>query len=291
MRRKESKLPASIGEIIYSAQTATSDLASSNMGSLSLLSLCVLYLAGLFTSFSPCALGILPLTLSYISAATGDREDKTSFLPTIAYSAGLASVFVLFGLSVSLLGGVFGQVGSSEGSQGILGTVLIALLSSGVSVTMGLQLLGIVSVPLPSIEINVPSENESKEDDASSAKSETTSLLATFLLGGSSALIASPCATPVLTSILAFVAANKDPIVGAILLFVYTIGYSTPLIVVGATGGQALARLQLANSEGGILGITAKLVTPVTASTLIWFGTTNLLTAFFGDPSYAGSVI
>ena len=40
------------------------------------------------------------------------------------------------------------------------------------------------------------------------------SLFRTFLLGGSSALVASPCATPVLTSILAYVAGNSDPFPG-----------------------------------------------------------------------------
>ena len=279
-----SALDFNFGEMLYSAQSTTTSMANSSMGDLNPISLSILYLAGLFTSFSPCALGLLPLTVSYISTATGTREDKASFLPTMAYTAGLACVFVLFGLSVSLVGGIFGQSGTTDSS--LFETLLIASLSSGVSIIMGLQLLGIISLPLPSIELEVASGVSTIEDGESLKNSmdEMKSLIATFLLGGSSALVASPCATPVLTSILAFVAANRDPLVGAVLLFVYTLGYSTPLVVVGATGGAALARLEQANSSIG------KLVTPMTASVLIWFGTTSFLKALFGDPSYAGLV-
>eukprot|EP00814_Leptocylindrus_danicus_P013259 CAMPEP_0116013208 /NCGR_PEP_ID=MMETSP0321-20121206/5592_1 /TAXON_ID=163516 /ORGANISM="Leptocylindrus danicus var. danicus, Strain B650" /LENGTH=395 /DNA_ID=CAMNT_0003482719 /DNA_START=15 /DNA_END=1202 /DNA_ORIENTATION=- len=289
-------------DVLYTAQSATANMASSNMGSLNPVQLAVLYLAGLFTSFSPCAMGLLPLTMSYISTATGGREDKAAFLPTLAFTAGLASVFVVLGLSVSFLGGIFGQTGGdvSSGVGNLLGTIALVGLSSGVSIAMGLQLLEVIDIPLPSFEVNVPFQNENTVvaytplDSCSEAKAaaernnqdnEISSLVATFLLGGSSALVASPCATPVLTSILAFVAASQDPLVGAVLLFVYTIGYSTPLVVVGATGGQFLVNM----SEGdGVVGKIGSFVTPITASVLIYYGVIGLLKACFGDPSIAG---
>jgi cytochrome c-type biogenesis protein len=111
-------------------------------------------------------------------------------------------------------------------------------------------------------------------------------LLRTFFLGGSSALVASPCATPVLTSILAFVASSKSPLLGAALLFGYTLGYSTPLLLVASTGGQALAKLRQSNS--GIYGKIAPWVTPFTAGILLWYGTDGMLTTILGDPSLAG---
>jgi len=105
----------------------------------------------------------------------------------------------------------------------------------------------------------------------------------------------------VLTSILAFVGSSQNPTLGAALLFVYTLGYSTPLLVVGATGGQVLANAQAAavaegegesddsgnNSGGSWVATIGKLVTPVTASVLIWYGTTGFLEATLGDPSLA----
>jgi len=269
------------------------------------------------------------------------------------------------GLSAALLGGVFGST-TQAGVGGVgWGKIVLATMSSGVCIVMGLQLLELIRLPLPSFEFDVPelgtvaavggtvggdggtgstgggsstaignedgiesgmgsqisfdqdgnlipgdvlSTTSSTTGPATATSATTTkpqpgsaaSLLRTFLLGGSSALIASPCATPVLTSILAFVGSSQNPTLGAALLFVYTLGYSTPLLVVGATGGQALANAQAAavaegegesddsgSGGGSWVATVGKLVTPVTASVLIWYGTTGFLEATLGDPSLA----
>lgn len=323
-----SSLKSSWEDILFNAQSSASGLADwslsgleSSSGVIPVTYLLVLYFAGLLTSFSPCSLGLLPLTVSYISTAAGERSDKGAFFPTLAFAAGLAFVFVGLGLSVSLLGGIFG--GSSDGNSPLLSVTLV-LLSSGVSIAMGLQLLEIINIPLPSVEIDLPflsegksgeeavssseisfdengdlvppSNNNNNNDEKSMTRSsgETGSLFRTFLLGGSSALLASPCATPVLTSILAFVGASQNPILGSSLLFTYTVGYSTPLLLIGASGGQALAKAQAvatsqeSDSDGGMLQQFGKFATPFTGGVLIWYGTNSLLTGIFGDPSLSG---
>eukprot|EP00550_Attheya_septentrionalis_P007158 CAMPEP_0198284056 /NCGR_PEP_ID=MMETSP1449-20131203/3589_1 /TAXON_ID=420275 /ORGANISM="Attheya septentrionalis, Strain CCMP2084" /LENGTH=422 /DNA_ID=CAMNT_0043980965 /DNA_START=184 /DNA_END=1452 /DNA_ORIENTATION=- len=343
-------VPGNLEDMVYGVQSMASGMAASafsSEGGVTPSSLAVLYLAGLLTSFSPCSLGLLPLTVSYISNATGERSDKAALLPTLAFAAGLAAVFCGLGLSVSLLGGVFGATNNGDS---VLGTLLLTALSSGVSIAMGLRLLDLVDIPLPSFEFNLPSSlttspvnvnvnvNQSggisSADDNDDIMSSVVSfdedgnmvppspmmnqevsengatatdnvnvpdvsnnnqgqggaaaLFRTFLLGGSSALVASPCATPVLTSILAYVAASRDPTLGTALLVTYTLGYSTPLLVVGATGGEALARAADASSEDSIIGKIGSLVNPLSAGVLIWYGTTGLLTGLFGDPSVAG---
>jgi len=315
-----------VDDLVYNAQSSASELASftikgaSESGTSSLASLAILYVAGLLTSFSPCSLGLLPLTVSYISTAAGEREDKAALFPTIAFAAGLAFVFCGLGLSVSFLGGVFGQTFSSS-DDGFFPSLALVLLASGVSISMGLQLLDIINVPLPSMEINLPFlQKESDHGESSSiiefdeegniiqkplttksAEGETggnsLALLRVFLLGGSCALLESPCATPVLTSILAFVGVSQNPILGATLLLTYTIGYSTPLLLVGATGGEALAKLQASsddnafNDDGNAFKIIPKIgqfVSPLTGGILIWYGTNALLTGLFGDASLSG---
>lgn len=239
--------------------------------------------------------------MSYISTAAGEREDKAAFFPTLAFASGLACVFVGLGLSVSLLGGVFGQ----SSSNNIVASILLVALSSGVSITMGLQMLELVDLPLPSLEL--PSSMSSGGDDMSSelvfdddgniiasppqSEGQQSALFRTFLLGGSSALVASPCATPVLTSILAYVAASQNPVLGAALLFTYTAGYSTPLLVIGATGGEALAKAQAMGNDESMIGKIGRVVTPFTAAILIWYGTTGLLEGLFGDPSLSGLTV
>lgn len=266
--------------IIYSAQSTASDMATSVVsggGGGILSSVGALYVAGLFTSFSPCSLGLLPLTMSYISSATGEREDKTALLPTVAYAAGLSSVFCGLGLSVAFVGqSVFGSNDADYGT----------LIASSIAILMGCQLLNFLNLPLPSFELPIPGSNNNNDGESDSNKN---GLFEIFLLGGSSALVASPCATPVLTTLLAYVAAASESgnsiTYGALLLLFYTFGYTTPLLLVGATGGQLMANLSSMQEEGTALSIVGRSVTPVTASILIWTGTNGILTSLLGDPS------
>jgi cytochrome c-type biogenesis protein len=346
-----TSLSFALEDMIYTAQSTAATLASSSLSSISestsITSLAVLYFAGLLTSFSPCSLGLLPLTMSYISNAADSRDDKAVFFPTVAFASGLAVVFCTLGLFSSFVGGIFGS-----GSDNIWGAFVLASLSSGISIAMGLQLLDLVNLPLPSLELAMdqgPGQGSGKRqggdqenvictdtvcysstidfdndgsvmaqsstsssqsqsqsqtqsqtlfldaraDSMANAKTSTNdnanSLFRTFLLGGSSALVASPCATPVLTSILGFVAGTQDPALGALLLFIYTVGYSTPLLIVAASGGQALVNLQNANvEEDTFVGKIGQFVNPLSASVLIWYGANGFLEAVFGDPSING---
>lgn len=281
-------------EVVYNAQSIAGSLADLSLKqdpSNLLSSLPIMYGAGLLTSFSPCVWGLLPLTMSYISTAAGEREDQQAFFPTLAFAGGLAAVFCGLGVAAAEIGGVFG---GSAGTSGLA----MAILSNSICLLMGFQLLELIKLPLPSLEALAFNKERGKSEEPilidgtgriinDKAKDEEAgSLLRTFLLGGSSALVASPCATPVLTSILAFVASSKSPLLGAALLFGYTMGYSTPLLIVASTGGQALAKLK--QSDSGFYGKIAPWVTPFTAGILLWYGTDGLLTAVFGDPSLAG---
>lgn len=113
-------------------------------------------------------------------------------------------------------------------------------------------------------------------------------------------------ATPVLTSILAFVAASSSNNGGGaasaataagstttafLLLLFYSLGYATPLLLVAGTGGQALAKLKAKNDDGtntSLYGRIGPWVTPLTGAILLWYGTTGLLTSVLGDPSLLG---
>lgn len=273
-------------ELVYNAESTASAFASQSLENPTALwsSLPIMYGAGLLTSVSPCVWGLLPLTMSYISTAAGERADKKATLPTISFAAGLASVFCTLGLLASSVGGVFGA------SSGGASDVLVPLLSSTVCFAMGLQLLDLIQLPLLNLKPIQPSSSSDEilidaQGKIITPKEEAGgSLFKTFLLGGSSALVASPCATPVLTSILAYVAKSQDPVLGFILLLGYTLGYSTPLLLVAASGGQALASLK----ENGGYGKIGPWVTPLTAGILLWYGTNGLLTTLFGDPSLAG---
>eukprot|EP00986_Skeletonema_menzelii_P012743 scaffold7197_cov88-Skeletonema_menzelii.AAC.6 len=313
-------------DVIFNAQNTASSLANSviSPGSSTgvggqLQALFILYTAGLCTSFSPCSLGLLPITVSYITNAAQERQDKNTIFPTLAFATGLAVVFTALGVSASAIGGVFGGSAGGEGGD-TLRSLLISAASSSVCVLMGLQLLELIQIPLPSLNFKFRAAFDSKgsrggangslfdengglmldtlqnkqEDeiiDEESSENEVAALLRVCLLGGTSALVASPCATPVLASLLAFLASSAsegDTWKGASWMLTYTLGYSTPLLVVGATGGQALVNLQKSVRGDNIGSILGQLVTPLSGGVLVAFGFNGFLVAFLGDPSLAG---
>ncbi len=218
-------------DIAFNAEMTASSMASISLDDPSNLisSVPIMYGAGLLTAVSPCVWGLLPLTISYISTAAGDREDKDITLPTVAFAAGLASVFCSLGLIAATVGGaVYGNSGTTS--------IFLPIFSNAICCVMGFQLLELIDIPF----LNVGSAPVAKQSEDApllidgsgqimstkkDSKDEQGSLFRTFLLGGSSALVASPCATPVLTSILAFVANSSNPLLGGFLLLFYTLGY------------------------------------------------------------------
>ena len=56
-------------------------------------------------------------------------------------------------------------------------------------------------------------------------------------------LIITPCATPVLAGLLAYVATTGDPLWGGLLLFVYGLGIGVPILLLGTAAASLVARL------------------------------------------------
>ena len=125
----------------------------------------------------------------------------------------------------------------ADGNSGST-SIFLPIFSNAICCIMGFQLLELIDIPLLALNSGPVAKQSSSDEpiliggDGSilpskkkDPKEEQGSLVRTFLLGGSSALVASPCATPVLTSILAFVASSSNPFLGGFLLLFYTLGY------------------------------------------------------------------
>ena len=65
---------------------------------------------------------------------------------------------------------------------------------------------------------------------------------AVFLLGATSGIVAAPCGAPAFAAVLTWVATTGSAVLGFIYLFVFSIGMTALLIVVGVFSG-ALSRL------------------------------------------------
>ena len=166
----------------------------------------LIFSAGLLTSLGPCSLSLLPVTIAYIG---GTEKNKFKI---ISFSGGIIFSLVTLGAASGLLGRIYGQIPSYY-------TSIVAFIA----IIMGLNLLGILKFQLP----NGP--------DLKIIENKIPSFLAPFAIGTTFGMASSPCITPVLATLLAWVSQAKNPTISIIFLFFFGLGQVTPLIVAGAT--------------------------------------------------------
>ncbi|KAJ8425319.1 hypothetical protein Cgig2_018936 [Carnegiea gigantea] len=85
------------------------------------------------------------------------------------------------------------------------------------------------------IEFQLPSFFNDFDPRAAAARFPSS--VQAYLAGLTFALAASPCSTPVLATLLGYVASTKDPLIGGSLLLTYTTGYVAPLLLAASFAG------------------------------------------------------
>ena len=182
----------------------------------------LLFAAAVLTSLTPCIYPMIPITLGIISGTPGRRPSRRRTVAlTLTYVTGLAVFYAFLGLLAGLTGHLFGTVSASPWARlGIANLLLV----------FGLAMLDVIPVRVPSGLAGWAS------------RMEGGSIPAVFLLGASSGIVAAPCGAPAFAAVLTWVAGTGSAVLGFIYLFVFSLGMTVLLVVVGLSAG-ALAAL------------------------------------------------
>ena len=195
-----------------------------------LVAVALVFLAGVLTSLTPCIYPMIPITVAIVGGQTVGAAPPPKWRAaalTLTYVMGLALVYAGLGLFAGLSGTMFGTVSTNPWLYFAMANLLIVA---------ALIMLDVLPVPIPASLI---------------ARASTAGtggrFSGAFIMGAMSGLVAAPCGAPVFAAVLTWVTATQSAGLGFLYLFVFSLGMSTLLIIVGLSSG-ALARLPRAGA-------------------------------------------
>jgi thiol:disulfide interchange protein DsbD len=198
-------------------QAETAGGLSEALSASPLLALATLFGAGILTSLTPCVYPMIPITASVIAgtAREGQTRGRTVRL-TLTYAVGMATFYAFLGALAGMTGTLFGTVSASPWALLAIGNLLLVF---------ALAMLDVLPVPVPTRLM------------AWAGSRGGGSYGAVFLLGATSGIVAAPCGAPAFAVVLTWVAATQAGLMGFVYLFVFSLGMTALLVVVGIFSG------------------------------------------------------
>ncbi len=203
------------------------------------VSLIFAFVAGLLSVASPCVLPLVPAYLGYLTGsalegsgggqtvatvgaggpggsvaiASAPPRDSTPspFLHSVAFVSGFSVIFILFGISLGLVGFLLRD-----------NLDLITRVAGGMLIVMGLHLSGVITIPLLDQDRRLDAGRGAKVGYARS-----------FVVGSAFSAGWSPCIGPTLGAIFALSVSSGSVIDAGILFAVYSLGLSIPFLALG----------------------------------------------------------
>lgn len=190
----------------------------------SLVAYPLVFAAGLLTNCCPCNVVLVPLMIGYVGGFSRSKERGRALFYSALFAGGIVTTLCLLGILASVVGAFIAP----------FRTVCLWAIAL-IAAVMGCFCLGAIRFKLPGLARVPTSERFRKRGP-----------WAAFVLGLAAGVVATPCTTPVLTVILAYVAVQARLLYGISLLLAYSVGFVVPLLLAGGFAGflMGLQKLQ-----------------------------------------------
>ena len=205
------------------------------------ISYIVAFSAGILTFLSPCLLPIIPSFIAYITGISlSDMNDpgkkaaakKKAIVHSLCFITGFSIIFISLGLTATFIG------------KALFHYQKIIQMAGGLLIILfGLYLTGILKLDFLGKELKIK------------FKSEGASYLGSFLIGVTFAAAWTPCAGPILGSILLLAGTKTSIVEGAKLLSVYSLGIAVPFFLTALLINTFVAHLNRLKKFIGVVNI------------------------------------
>ncbi|MDD2463917.1 MAG: cytochrome c biogenesis protein CcdA [Desulfobulbus sp.] len=171
-------------------------------------SVLIAFAGGMLASLTPCVYPMIPITAGVIGHANIGGSRWRGFGLSLTYVVGMALTYAALGVFAAATGRFFGAINSNPWTFLVVGNIILLF---------GLGMLDVIQLPTY----------------AGRWGAQRLGLGGIFLAGITSALVAGPCTTPVLGTLLVYTASTHSLIAGGVLLFAFSLGMGALLLGVG----------------------------------------------------------
>jgi len=174
----------------------------------------IAFFGGILASLTPCVYPLIPISAGYILGNAQNSKKRGLFL-SLSYVTGIAITYSFLGILAVLTGSIFGKFSSNP---------VVNIVSGIFILIFGLSMFDLFHFNLTfSLNLKLPAYIKGSHVPA-------------LLLGLVSGLMISPCLTPILGSILAYLSITKKIFYGGFLLFCFSYGMGLVFILIGTFG-------------------------------------------------------
>lgn len=187
-----------------------------------MLTVLVVFIAGLLTSLTPCIWPVIPVVLIFVGIHPHKRFRENLLLAALVIS-GMILVYAVLGIGAVAIGK---NLGFLFQRRWFIALVVLFFLA------MSLAMFGVFDLRLP------------RRWHRRLHQLGGEGYRGAFLAGLGTGLVASPCSGPVIAALLGYVALQRSYVAGFGLLLVYGLGMGLLIMLIGAAYGQLAQRLK-----------------------------------------------